>query len=91
MKIKKVDGRMNAHGDFEYVIPFRLSNRKEFIEIRNWCWQSWGPSCELEHWQRLKNQENINPAWSWSNQDFGMNIYLGDESKAAWYLLKWGT
>ena len=85
MKLKKLDARMKGYGDFKYAAKFRKSgDRERFIEIRNWCWETWGPSCELEFWK-----EDRNPAWSWAVTEFEMKIYLDGDKEASWYTLKW--
>ena len=76
---------MNGFGDFKYVAKFRKrADREKFIEIRNWCWEQWGPSSELEFWS-----ENVNPAWAWTVSEFEIKIYLDSDKEASWYTLKW--
>lgn len=85
MKIKRLDRRMKGYGDFEYKIEYRKKiDRRDFVEQRNWCWEQWGPSCELENWDLATN-----PAWCWFNDEWGMKILLASEREATWYTLKW--
>jgi hypothetical protein len=85
MKLKKLDARMNGYGNFKYVAKFRKrGDREKFIAIRNWCWEQWGPSCELEFWK-----EDVNPAWSWAVTEFETKIYIDSDKEASWYILKW--
>lgn len=85
MKLKKLDARMNGYGDFKYVAKFRKrADKSNFIDIRNWCWETWGPSCELEFWN-----ESTNPAWAWAVTEFEMKIYVDSDKEASWFALKW--
>lgn len=85
MRLKKLDRRMNGYGDFKYSTKFRrLSQGDLFFEVRNWCWETWGPSCELEFWD-----VNKNPAWAWAMTEFEIKIYLTGDKEASWFTLKW--
>ena len=85
MKLKKLDARMNGYGNFKYVVKFRKRfDSDRFIAIRNWCWEQWGPSCELELWS-----EAINPVWAWAVTEFDVKIYIDSDKEASWYTLKW--
>ena len=85
MKLKKLDARMNGFGDFKYLAKFRKrADRSQFIAIRNWCWEQWGPSCELELWNA-----DVNPTWAWVVSEFEMKIYINSDKEASWYTLKW--
>ena len=85
MKLKKLDRRMKGFGDFKYSSKFRRRfDGDRFIEARNWCWETWGPSCELEFWDAGKN-----PAWTWVFTEFEMKIYLTGDKEASWFTLKW--
>lgn len=76
---------MNGYGDFKYVAKFRKrADKEKFLEIRNWCWEQWGPSSELEFWR-----ESVNPAWAWAISEFEMKLYIDSDKEASWYTLKW--
>lgn len=86
MKLKKIDRRMNGFGDFQYKVGYlRYHDRYKFIEIRNWCWEQWGPSCEYEFWKL-----DINPSWCWIIDRNELRILLASTKEAQWYSLKWG-
>ncbi len=95
--IKKTDKRHTGHGVFDYVADVRvpgLGRRSEavldFIEVRKWCWETFGPSCEREHWLDLqKFKQPVNERWCW-HTDFGnFKIYIRTEKEANWFRLKW--
>jgi hypothetical protein len=86
MKLKKLDRRMNGYGDFKHKVEYRKRiDRAKFIQIRAWCWEQWGPSSEYEFWD-----SDVNPAWCWIVDEWGMKILLASDKEAQWYILKWG-
>mgnify|MGYP003333544656 CR=1 FL=1 len=85
MKLKKLDRRMKGFVNFKYVAKLRRrTDSKKFKEMRQWCWEQWGASCEQDIWE-----EGDNPAWSWGVEDYEFRIYIGSDKEAAWYTLKW--
>lgn len=85
MKLKKLDRRMKGYGSFKYKIDYPKSKTHDFISARNWCWEQWGPSSELELWD-----ESLNPAWCWIISEWEYKILLASDREAQWYILKWG-
>ena len=50
MKIKKLDRRHTGYGTYKFLIEFlQRSEFEKFFEARNWCWETWGPGCEVEN------------------------------------------
>ena len=96
-KIKKLDKRYVGSHVFKFMaIPDRSGKliynpnlkdleKREFVEIRNWCWSQWGPSCEL----RFYETEWTNPQWCWDTEHDKLRIYLQSDKEAAWFKLKW--
>lgn len=85
--MKKLDRRMNGYGDFQKYVEFNKLSLSKFCEVRAWCWEQWGPSCELEYWKQISNP---NPAWCWITDEWRIRIYLASNKEAQWFLLKWG-
>jgi hypothetical protein len=49
LKLEKLDGRHSGHFFFQYRVWVHGSDRiRDFIQIRNWCWEVWGSSCERD-------------------------------------------
>lgn len=63
----------------------------EFSKIREWCWSTWGPSCELYDYTYMKRANvdnfNLNEYWSW-NLEKTRRIYLTEKGKI-WFDLTW--
>ena len=86
MKELKLDRRHTGYGDFKYSITFRGSETDKFCDIRNWCWEQWGPSVEIDNRIKLINP---NPKWSWISDEYRLRIYIATDKEFQWYILKW--
>ncbi len=83
---KKLDKRNKGYGSFKYLIEFNTRAVEKFCQIRNWCWEQWGPSSELEFYHKLSNP---NICWSWLTDEWRMNVYIATDKEYQWFLLKW--
>ena len=86
IKLKKLDKRNNGYGEFRFYIEYPQSQFQEFIKVRNWAWEQWGPSCELDFWYKDKS---INPAWCWLVDEWRIRLYFKSDTEAQWFILKW--
>lgn len=99
--IKRTDKRMNGHEFWEYVAQ---SERTTYVgykgvgermvtlnAVREWCWATYGPSCELTHWMSIRaNGFTVpNEHWCWHTEYDNFKIYLRTEKEANWFKLKW--
>ena len=84
MRHRKLDRRMNGYGDFKYTVQFQFSEKEKFCEIREWCWEQWGPSREFNIWDNTKN-----PAWCWTMDQYRIQLYFAGDGEYQWFLLKW--
>ena len=67
---------------------------KEFVECRNWCWEHFGPSCEVALYDQAVHAfafgiEKSDPDWAWVEKDYGRRIYFKDETVAGMFSLMW--
>lgn len=88
MKLIKLDRRMTGYGDFQYMVKFRsgISDQLEkFLHHRTWCWENFGPSCELVFYKKFIL--TTEPSWCWSNNEYENRIYFVSEKYSSWYLL----
>lgn len=102
-KIKKIDKRYSGGKWFKYIatpkprVNFtsyfppstRADEERQFIEMRNWCWNQWGPSTELRFYNHDWHREWINPVWAWETEYDKLRIYFETDKEAAWFQLKW--
>ncbi|NDG30596.1 hypothetical protein EB118_11065 [bacterium] len=86
--IRRTDRRMNGHEDFDYVATV-YRNGTLLIEARNWCWQTWGPSCELTLYYQVKESKYVTDEWCWHTEFDNLRIYLKSSKEANWFKLKW--
>jgi hypothetical protein len=103
IKISKTDKRYTGYRHFQYVVDLQYTNDqtttvlgsrrnhkiKKFHEIRDWCIQTWGMSCEREHWLSLVDTEPHNAHWCWQTEFNDIKIYLKTDKEANWFKLKW--
>jgi hypothetical protein len=99
-RAKKLDKRYNGGGTFKYMVDLhkstvpnhnhyssqiRLHRIQEFVDIRIWCWETWGPSCEIASYIPLDRDY----VWSWEQEHGHMRLYLKTDKELAWFQLKW--
>jgi len=99
IKIRKTDSRFIGHHKFKYYVKIHSalneSSLEEFFKLRTWCWETWGPSREVNSPDPYDFIDNVfggdsNPHWGWLNDDFRSRIYLKDVEEVALFQLKWG-
>ena len=100
LTIKKTDKRHTGHEQWQYLViverqpqtPFgsftHLYKTKDLNQLREWCWTTYGPSCELEFWLRLPETER-NCHWCWNTNYNNFKIYLRTDKETNWFKLKW--
>jgi hypothetical protein len=93
MKIKKLTRQYSGYGTFTHVVEYTKWDILQFNQHRQWCWDTWGASCELDFSLRLQRQhpDKRNEKWSWlTNLDVPkIRIYFASEQEASHFLLKW--
>ena len=86
-KVTRLDARFNGHRRFVYMIkpfilfPIPAKNKSLFVLARNWCWQQWGPSTELNL------MDAYNPQWVWETTYNKLRIYLKSDEELALFIL----
>lgn len=83
---------MNGYGYFVYAVNFPYhKDVDQFSKARQWCWEQWGPSVELDVWQRFPEFKNEHWAWERGefNKSYRCRIFLTSEKEAQWFLLRW--
>jgi len=99
-KIIKLDKRYNGHEYFSFMatpqnkhVNMNLDTVIHITEMRQWCWETFGPSCELSEYSMLVLHDMpVNPHWCWRNasQFRGPRILLATESDRNWFVIRWG-
>lgn len=67
---------------------------KEFVQCRNWCWEHFGPSCEIDSYDAAVHTfafgpEKSDPDWAWIDKNYGRRLYFKDETIAGMFSLMW--
>lgn len=93
--ITKLDRRHSAFPFMRYyVIPqysYKEARIERFIELRNWCWDTFGPGVERKYIILHPTQdtlESIN-AWCWHTEQDQLRIYFKSDKELAVFKLKW--
>lgn len=93
--VTKLDGRFTGAGDFHSRIHFPTipTDKKieSFIIVRNWCWETFGPGCEVDLVRRAKRMRmELDWQWAWKRDDTQntYSVYLTEEAYTA-FILKW--
>jgi hypothetical protein len=85
MNAKKLDRRHTGSAYFKYAVEFTSKEGIEFCQIREWCWEQWGPSCEMEFFYKVKRDA----VWAWINDQYRIKIYFKSDKEYQWFILKW--
>ena len=92
LHLQRLDARYSLHLLFQYRVEFlglvHLAERvQRFVEIRNWCWETFGPGIErvAVGYGSLPKFE-----WAWHCDPGGreLHIYLKEENLTH-FQLKW--
>jgi len=66
----------------------------KFCEMRQWCWETFGPSCSLNEFMELMihNKPIVNERWCWTSPYEGTpaRILIKSEEDKNWFALRWG-
>lgn len=102
LTIKKTDKRHTGSSEWRWLVIIErrptvgfgnaaLTQKSiDLNEIREWCWQTYGPSCELEFWLRIpEGSQSRNEHWCWHTNFDNYKIYLRTDKEANWFKLKW--
>jgi hypothetical protein len=98
IKVKRTDKRHTAFDRFKYYIEIKQDDwaerhkaREKFFELRLWCWETWGPSREVDQYNLEIDIDPVdkNNHWSWINDQYRARLYLAGPADAAYFTLKW--
>lgn len=99
MKLTKLDGRHTGSKIWAYYVElsFKIGDvtyrKVKFNEMREWCWDNWGPSKEMmefDHTDLFDGVHSSNPHWCWLNDAHGRRrIYLRTDQEAEIFALRW--
>jgi hypothetical protein len=83
-KINELDRRYAGGNYFKYALDFTYKQGSLFCDVREWCWSTWGPSCELKFIEDSKEYK-----WAWITDNHRTRIYLRNTEEVNWYKLRW--
>ena len=98
IEVRKTDKRHLANDRFKYYVDISTADWAErklimekFFELRQWCWENWGPSREVTAYSDIEGcwLADQNHAWSWVNDEHRARLYLCGKEEATYFALRW--
>ena len=82
--LKDLDRRYTGGAQFNYCLDFYGKDKgKHFCDVRNWFWQTYGPSSELIFYRDSQQ------VWAWITDGYRTRIYIKSNKELEWYRLRW--
>lgn len=82
--LKDLDRRYTGGAQFNYCLDFYGKDKgKHFCNVRNWFWQTYGPSSELIFYRDSQQ------VWAWITDGYRTRIYIKSDKELEWYRLRW--
>lgn len=82
-KIQKMDRRYSGYELFSHRIDVYWND--DYLKIRNWCFDMFGPACELELFN-LNTQLGLGYTWAWRTDYDRRELYLNEEQLSAFIM-----
>lgn len=91
LTIQKMDKRHKGADRFIYMVEWYDNGKTENIslirDMRQWCWEQFGPSCEYYEYDCIaKGGLYVNPRWCWIASG---RILLANEEDRNWFAMRW--
>lgn len=97
LEVTELDWRFTGKRHFKYMVrPYyasRIDHDKLFVEMRQWCWEQYGPSCEYRWYKNVsRDHPDFNKRWAWEvhNKGSQCRIFLKNREDVNWMVLRWG-
>jgi hypothetical protein len=89
-KSRQIDSRNRLWGCFKWQISMPV---EVFLEVRDWCYVTWGPAVEYIWWEQYGVKRN-NVNWSFDTSKYlgkkpRSTIYLRSDEELTLFHLKW--
>lgn len=90
-KIKKLDKRMGGSGYFAYKAElngYAALRLKRSIEVRQWCWETFGPSAELSEY--VCGDQNASWCWETTHKNYTVRYLFKTQEQVNLFVLRFG-
>lgn len=89
----ELDRRFTGYGKFKYALEYpRKSDFMTFHRHRVWCWDTFGPSTEIEtQYMPYPEDDPINDKWCWEYTQWKTRIYFKSDQEMNWFALRWSV
>ena len=91
-KVRRLDSRNQAWLDYKYQLVCYLPY---FFEMREWCWEQWGPGLEHEHYINMLAYTNRSYIWLWDCSKYqgkaihNGKLYLKGDDELSLFIMRW--
>jgi hypothetical protein len=96
-KVIQLDKRYAGSQLFKWMVDFSsvhmdFNRRQNFQKIRIWCWETFGPSAELDLvWGIYTGHDPFEATdrWSWRTENSELRIYFKSNAELSMFKLQW--
>ena len=89
LRIVKLDKRYKAHPHFEYYVePWEWPKANNYLLLREWCWETYGPGCDVAM-RTAYNVPEEAEKYKWTWQDAELRLFFKDGPELAHLQLTW--
>lgn len=91
-RVRKTDSRNQLFMIYRYQL---VCNLPVFFDMREWCWEQWGPGIEYEHYTNMLQFTEKDFEWAWDSNKYNgaaiknCKLYLKDEQMLSHFSLVW--
>lgn len=82
-RIQKTDRRMGGYQLFTHRI--KVYWNEDFLKIRGWFFETFGPGCELELFE-INQHLGLGYVWAWRSDHYRRELYLNEAQLSAFVL-----
>ena len=88
-RVQRLDRRFKACGEFDYYIePGSFPLSENYLELREWFWESFGPGADIDMFVGYNPPERTNKyRWAWHDNEY--RIYVKNSAELTVFELKW--
>ena len=90
--VTRLDKRYGGHTAFKYAIsPISkefIQRQQDFRSVRNWAWDTYGPSAERDWVLSQSHIDNTQPTWAWDTEHGNTRLYLKSDAELTLFELK---
>ena len=89
-QITQLDRRYKAFPFFQYYVePISWPRTNNYLDLREWCWENYGPGCSIHMMSIFTNNVLHDKKYKWAWHDEEHRLYFKNESELSHLQLTW--